>query len=503
MPDIEPMATAKGETTKRDFIHPSGSRNSLRPSSARPSQCSEPWEEDGCKEAVAVEDEKEVVVQQGLEPNTPSDEKHVVVPHQEKEAFLGGPGQESLQNQRERTICGMRKRPLILTMGILLMCCIIIAIALALNLKKGHKRPTRDQPKQLALTGMDFDDPFDEPGQAADPLADLFYQRRGDGAIRQSTMLMNGTWLGAADNDLVATDANNGTPIAVTSFTVRGTNQTSLTTRHLFYVDKDGILRERVFTKGAKKWVEGTLGQLRIKPVSQPALQACTGNDFVGNSTSSFRDGLSVFYGSSNNTIQQVGWIYGDTKWVKEFTFPDVNGRGGVACNINPWMSYLTMQNSTDIQFWWRDSNLSKRGNSSHPVNLWTIAPVSIPGIFPGAFLNMRDYGLQRNRNRYVITQMDDFSIRAYNMTGQAELMELAPLRFRDRALPYLAIANGTKALPGTRMAFTADSMNQGRNATKRMWISWLQTDPNYITQFKASSDDLTSWTEEHLSISD
>jgi hypothetical protein len=242
------------------------------------------------------------------------------------------------------------------------------------------------------LTGIDFDDPFDEPGQAADPLADLFYQRP-DGVIRQATMLMNGTWLGAAANENVATDAKNGTPIAVTQFTIKRTNLTSLTMvsartpsrnynrtcadcftqRHLFYIDKNGILRERLFSTVTKKWTDGTLAQLGMKPVAQPALQVCTGNDFVGNGSSSFRDGLSVFFGSSNNTIQQVGWSYGDTKWVKEQTFLDVNGHGGVACNINPWMSYVVMQNSTDVQFYWRDSNYSKRGNSSHPVGVWQI----------------------------------------------------------------------------------------------------------------------------------
>lgn len=240
-------------------------------------------------------------------------------------------------------------------------------------------------------TGIDFDDPFDEPGQAADPLVDLFYQRH-DGAIRQATMLMNGTYLGAAATDIVASDAKNGTPIAVTSFIARQANQTSITTvrsrfpssynrsctdcyleRHLFYIDTRGVLRERVFNNITRIWQDGTLGQLGMKPATHPALQVCTGNDFTGggNATSSFRDGLSVFYGSSNTTIQQVGWTSGDTIWVKEQTFLDVNGQGGVACNINPWMSYVSMQNSTDVQFWWRDSNYSKRGNSTHPVGLW------------------------------------------------------------------------------------------------------------------------------------
>lgn len=115
----------------------------------------------------------------------------------------------------------------------------------------------------------------------------------------------------------------------------------------------------------------------------------------------------------------------------------------------------------------------------------------------------MRAYGQQRNRNRYIIVQQADLSVRAYNMTGQAENMELAPIVSRSQTYPSISIGNDTKALAGTKMAFTADSMHGGRNATKRTWISWMQTDPSYITQFTASSEDLTKWTESHISITD
>jgi hypothetical protein len=81
--------------------------------------------------------------------------------------------------------------------------------------------------------------------------------------------------------------------------------------RHLFYVDIHGTLSERLFNNETMIWEDGKLAKLNIKPTNRPALQVCTGNDFVGNETSSFRDGLSIFYGSSNTTIQQVGWTYG------------------------------------------------------------------------------------------------------------------------------------------------------------------------------------------------
>jgi hypothetical protein len=74
-----------------------------------------------------------------------------------------------------------------------------------------------------------MDEPFNKPERPEDAMVNLFYQRR-DGAIRQATMLMNGTWLGAKESVLAASYAKNGTPIAVTSFTVHRANQTSITT---------------------------------------------------------------------------------------------------------------------------------------------------------------------------------------------------------------------------------------------------------------------------------
>lgn len=102
---------------------------------------------------------------------------------------------------------------------------------------------------------------------------------------------------------------------------------------------------------------------------------------------------------------------------------------------------------------------------------------------------------------------MSDRTIRAYNMTGQAENMVLAPFTSsQDKSLPSIAIGNGARGLAGTQMAFAAaDGGNNGagNTTTERTWISWLQTDPGYITQFTASSDALTNWTETHISIAD
>jgi hypothetical protein len=135
-------------------------------------------------------------------------------------------------------------------------------------------------------------------------------------------MLANGTWLGAAEDDFVATDAKVSTPIAVTSFTVRN-NQTTIQSvrspsrgdrsctdcfmqRHLFYIDSGGMLRERLYDNITRKWTSGTLDQLKAKPVSNSGLQVCNGNDFGGGRNESiYRDGITLFYGYTEDSIQQ------------------------------------------------------------------------------------------------------------------------------------------------------------------------------------------------------
>jgi hypothetical protein len=70
-------------------------------------------------------------------------------------------------------------------------------------------------------------------------------------------------------------------------------------------------------------------------------------------------------------SAHRLGWNMEDKFWVKEQTFVDVNGRGGVACHIRPEVSTVVAQNKTDVVFFWRDSNSTKRGSATHPINVW------------------------------------------------------------------------------------------------------------------------------------
>lgn len=221
-----------------------------------------------------------------------------------------------------------------------------------------------------------------------------------------------------------------------------------------------------------------------------------------------------------------------DKFWVKEQTFVDVNGKGGVACHIRPELSTVVATNKTDVIFFWRDSNSTKRGSATHPINVWQRAPLSIPGIYEGAAINMRAYGFGQGRNRgggnsttgsngtdsrpngrsgrgsgnwtppnrYVLTQLSDLTIRAFNITGSAENMALTPISYRTTQVPSVGIGSPpAKALPGTRLSFTMDRNavelgSGGRNSSRRTWITWFQTETEGVAQYIAGSEDLDRW---------
>lgn len=228
-----------------------------------------------------------------------------------------------------------------------------------------------------------------------------------------------------------------------------------------------------------------------------------------------------------------------DKFWVREQTFVDVNGKGGVACHIRPELSTVVATNKTDVIFFWRDSNATKRGSATHPINVWQRAPFSIPGIHEGAAISMRAYGFGQGRNRtananntdsnstdprpnwrsgrggnwtpnrYILTQLSDLTIRAFNITGSAETMALAPITYRTTQVPSVGIGSPpAKALPGTRLSFTMDRNavelgSGGRNSTRRTWITWFQTEVGGIGQYIASSEDLDRWGVNSVDIGD
>ena len=182
---------------------------------------------------------------------------------------------------------------------------------------------------------------------------------------------------------------------------------------------------------------------------------------------------------------------------------------GGVSCYIREGNSNVVTQNGSEVQFWWRDSNYTRHGNATHPVGIWQKATTSISGISYNASFDLRAYrepGVPRGIggfNRYLVTQHEDLTIRAYNITGQYENTALSTITFGSQSVPFVSVANGKTALPGSAIAFTADPGPLGKNATSRTWITWFQTVSTDISQFTASSNDLQNWKESHISITD
>ena len=111
--------------------------------------------------------------------------------------------------------------------------------------------------------------------------------------------------------------------------------------------------------------------------------------------------------------------------------------------------------------------------------------------------------------NRYILTQLSDLTIRAFNITGSAENMALAPISYRNTQVPSVGIGSPpAKGLPGTRLSFTMDRNavelgSGGRNSTRRTWITWFQTNQGGIGQYMAGSEDLDRWGVSSVDIGD
>jgi hypothetical protein len=132
-----PTIPASVDDIEKTRLNEIKSINSQRTDSTPLSQYYEIWVDDTDKEVVAIGEGKEVATSEGLHTINFSDEKHVVVPEHEKEAFLGLPQRsEELTKYSKQRLFGIQRRLIFLMLGTIVACCSILAIALAANLEK-------------------------------------------------------------------------------------------------------------------------------------------------------------------------------------------------------------------------------------------------------------------------------------------------------------------------------------------------------------------------------
>lgn len=92
---------------------------------------------------------------------------------------------------------------------------------------------------------------------------------------------------------------------------------------------------------------------------------------------------MTLWYASSNTTFKQYGWTYGDGSWTPQGEFNDLNGHAGVGCytwEAGSSIMYAMFVNTKNaVEFWWKDSDTSKKSTDAHPIDKWTISKYQFP----------------------------------------------------------------------------------------------------------------------------
>jgi len=178
----------------------------------------------------------------------------------------------------------------------------------------------------------------------------------------------------------VATDAIDGSPMSVIT---RSSGTTY--TWYFVYINNQNKICQKIRASTSNTWSDGPLNQLNISPLNRSniAFQLCD-NEYLSPTAAYGSWGLSLLYASDAQTISQVDWTSnGNDAWNQA---PSFTADGNAAVNCLDWhttsvhyYSYFDLDNNLKVR--WKDLNTAKASSATHPVNQWTNASVSIPGL--------------------------------------------------------------------------------------------------------------------------
>ena len=102
------------------------------------------------------------------------------------------------------------------------------------------------------------------------------------------------------------------------------TSDGSVSTVHLFYLDKNMILQEKLYSNTSREWKDGSLGGYKI-PIPNSSIIALDANSF------SFAEHgdlgyIELFYTSNDSSLHQLQWTFGNGLWNDSYTIGESNG---------------------------------------------------------------------------------------------------------------------------------------------------------------------------------
>ncbi|KIW00254.1 uncharacterized protein PV09_08145 [Verruconis gallopava] len=425
------------------------------------------------------------IVSPGMEAIYSGDQGKEVVPqppveqyahYREIENYPHYENQMTAEKQRRR-ICGLT-----IPLCLVLLAFLIIALAVGLGvglgvgLNKNHSNKSSSlngnivNPEYLSKTGA-----FNGTGLAIASYSfgtggygviNVYFQH-WTGQLRKMQLMQDGSWQGGDASNIVATDARNATPISAVAYAMDGK-----ATWHIFYIDQNNKIREKINDNTTNQWREGPIGDMNLIAMNDTAvgLQACWYGSFYGDanythspipgtgSNTTSQDqviGMHLWYGESPTLLQEVTWTYNTTQWYRQESFV-ANGHAGIGCySWGPGsVSYVMMVNLDNaVQVSWKDLNSSVPATESHPVNVWVNTTWTIPNV---------DENTSLGYTNYFYAQNADGHIGGYNITWDAENTRLADT-FTIPQVPLLGTHFSVTAVPASSggdqlMVFTQDN---------------------------------------------
>lgn len=144
----------------------------------------------------------------------------------------------------------------------------------------------------------------------------VFYQHF-DGQVKHLTSPNpeEGNW----GSHNIISNAQSRTPLANAV-----TSDGSVSTIHLFYLDKNMILQEKLYSNTSQKWQDGSLGGYKI-PISNSSMFALDANSFSF-AQHGHVSNIEVFYTSNDSSMHQLQWTFGNGLWNDSYTIGEANG---------------------------------------------------------------------------------------------------------------------------------------------------------------------------------
>ncbi|TKA81928.1 hypothetical protein B0A55_01921 [Friedmanniomyces simplex] len=255
----------------------------------------------------------------------------------------------------------------------------------------------------------------------------VMYFQHHSGEIRWQQLSSQGAWLGGDVSEIVAVDAKNSTPLSAVAYAMNGTS-----TWHIFYIDVNNNIKQRTNSNTTNVWVDGPLNLANVtaNDADTVGMQACWyGSDYGdsdythtplpsqgGNAAYPNEVGMHLWYASDDTTFQQLGWRDGDAAWTFQQSWVGYNGHAGVGCyswgpGTVTYVMFVDLNNT--VNFYWKDTNTTATGNSTHEINKWTNTSIAINNVNPATSLGYTNY--------FYAQMADNDMINGYNISWAAE----------------------------------------------------------------------------------